>query len=282
MSYYPAYRRPDTGFSNSGSNYHLATGEAEDRYNPAQPYLPPHKPDEDKKPSMPPPPVPMPPPPPPPQPQPYMNAPSISYDSIPSYSPPDSSKPDTSGPPSDNSYSYPSPDDSGPPPSFDSSDDQHHHPHHDDFKFESPPDSHDSDNYPQLIYEDHHPHHDDHDHDHDHIVYHHHHHTTTTPPPPPPTTAAPEVEDTRVTNRFSYYYLGKKLWYLPLYFSVYFIIYVGALIIKSIARHKITYPQHFKTKRSLGFNISEDDLHNLTRLTCNALFNAAEKYLMKS
>lgn len=59
------------------------------------------------------------------------------------------------------------------------------------------------------------------------------------------TTEAPE--DERVNKgHYSYYFLGRKLWYIPLYFSVYFIIYVTVLILKSIARHKIQLKhEHF-------------------------------------
>ncbi|KAL0268915.1 UNVERIFIED_CONTAM: hypothetical protein PYX00_010696 [Menopon gallinae] len=53
----------------------------------------------------------------------------------------------------------------------------------------------------------------------------------------------PEDEH-RVSKRpYSYYFLGRKLWYIPLIFSVYFIIYIGALVLKSFARHKIQFPE---------------------------------------
>lgn len=75
---------------------------------------------------------------------------------------------------------------SGPP-------DDHDHLHHHD---------HPSFDYSDLIYDDHH-----------HHPHHHHHHheepTTTTPSPP---------EEPRV-KKYSYYYLGRKLWYIPLYFT---------------------------------------------------------------
>lgn len=128
-----------------------------------------------------------------------------------------------------------------------------------DFKF--PPDFHDHD-------------HDHHHHDHDehyHIVEH-----------PTTTTETPRV------NRFSYYYLGKKLYYLPLYFSVYFIIYVGALIIKAVLRHKIVYPNSWRpntttatffSKRSVDEYLSGENLHELTNKVFHAIATAAEKYI---
>ncbi|KAK6619555.1 hypothetical protein RUM43_012312 [Polyplax serrata] len=52
------------------------------------------------------------------------------------------------------------------------------------------------------------------------------------------------VDEDRVSKKpYSYYFLGRKLWYIPLLFSVYFIVYVGALVLKSVARHKIQFPE---------------------------------------
>ncbi|XP_071564360.1 uncharacterized protein [Temnothorax nylanderi] len=82
-----------------------------------------------------------------------------------------------------------------------------------------------------------HDHHDFH-HDliYDHIPVYHEHHPKTT-------TEEPEMNDQRLDKRpYSYYFIGKKLWYIPLYFSIYFIIYIAALVLKSVARHKINFP----------------------------------------
>lgn len=127
-------------------------------------------------------------------------------------------------------------------------------------------------------------HHDFDDFYHDH--HHHHHHTTTT-------TTTTTTETPRV-NRYSYYYLGKKLYYIPLYFSVYFIVYVGALVIKAVLRHKIVYPNSFRpnegsssffSKRSVdnvdSWDFSGEKLHEVTRFVTNALAVAAEKYMNK-
>ncbi|XP_063375678.1 uncharacterized protein LOC134663220 [Cydia amplana] len=116
----------------------------------------------------------------------------------------------------------------------------------------------------------------------DHDFYHHHHHHPTT------TTTTTTTEMPRV-NRYSYYYLGKKLYYLPLYFSVYFICYVGALIIKAVLRHKIVYPNSFRpndqtssffSKRSVdSWNLSNENLHEITGRVTAAIGKAAEKYM---
>lgn len=111
--------------------------------------------------------------------------------------------------------------------------------------------------------------------------HHHHYHPTE----PPSTTEMPRV------NRYSYYYLGKKLYYIPLYFSAYFVAYVASLVIKSILRHKIVYPNSYKpnehsatffSKRSVdssNWNFSDEKLHEVTRVVTDALYNAAEKYM---
>lgn len=117
-----------------------------------------------------------------------------------------------------------------------------------------------------------------HDFDDDHHYHYHHHPTTTTT-----TTEMPRV------NRYSYYYLGKKLYYLPLYFSVYFIVYVGALIIKAVLRHKIVYPNSWRpndmtasffSKRSIDSSDNEK-LHEITGKVTHAIAVAGEKYLNK-
>ncbi|CAK1602169.1 unnamed protein product [Parnassius mnemosyne] len=160
----------------------------------------------------------------------------------------------------------------------------HNNKHH-----ESPNFQHDTD-YPELIFHrppsddsgfpsdfpgdlKHHHDFDDHDFYHDHP----HHKPTTT------TTEMPRV------NRFSYYYLGKKLYYLPLYFSVYFIVYVGSLIIKAVLRHKIVYPNSWKpndttasffSKRSIDtWDLSNERLHEVTGKVTHAIATAAKMYM---
>lgn len=117
--------------------------------------------------------------------------------------------------------------------------------------------------------------------DHD-FHYHHHHPTTTTTT----TTETPRV------NRYSYYYLGKKLYYLPLYFSVYFIVYVGALIIKAVLRHKIVYPNSWRpndqtagffSKRSIdSYDFSNENLHEITGKVTHAIAEAGKKYFSQN
>lgn len=94
--------------------------------------------------------------------------------------------------------------------------------------------------FPSEIPYEHHDHHDlHHEVIYDHIPEYYVHHPKTT------TTEEPEMNDQRLDKRpYSYYFIGKKLWYIPLYFSIYFVIYIAALVLKSIARHKINFPAH--------------------------------------
>lgn len=201
------------------------------------------------------------------------------------YQPPDGHDDENSGPPV--SYTVPPPNDGGhssyldhAPPGYD---DHYHHyqaPHtpapaspappppmaEEDL---SPPPANDA-GYGQL------PQYLDHDpkgHGYDFYGYDHHppvyHEVETT------TTEAPE--DQRVNKgQYSYYYLGRKLWYIPLYFSIYFIIYVTVLILKSIARHKVQFKHNFDHKHRKARRMNIDDLHrNVTK----AIENSENKYM---
>ncbi|KAF5300954.1 hypothetical protein FQA39_LY10924 [Lamprigera yunnana] len=112
----------------------------------------------------------------------------------------------------------------------------------DDDDLSPPPEDISYSKFPQYL--EHNPH--GHDHNlyylhHNHDVYHEVH---TTPVSTTTSTEAPRA------GHYSYYYLGRKLWYIPLYFSVYFIVYVTVLILKSIARHKIQFSHYFEKTRS--------------------------------
>ncbi|KAK4871465.1 hypothetical protein RN001_015589 [Aquatica leii] len=112
--------------------------------------------------------------------------------------------------------------------------------------------------------------HDPHDHGyynfhHDHDVYHEVHTTAATTT----STEAPRA------GHYSYYYLGRKLWYIPLYFSIYFIVYVTVLILKSIARHKIQFSHHFDKGRSA--RQLDADVLNQTVMT--AIDESRNKYM---
>lgn len=114
------------------------------------------------------------------------------------------------------------------------------------------------------------------------------------PPPPPPTKGyyylpppsnkylpdpPPEPEETRQTSDYTYYYLGPKLWYIPLFFSVYFVLYVAALIIKAIAKHKILFPQQMFNAATSVLQGRSENLNQALNTVTTALTEAAKKYL---
>lgn len=80
--------------------------------------------------------------------------------------------------------------------------------------------------------------------------HHHFHHPAPLPPPPPPPPSTPpppppplpepeEPEEQPRVKKYSYFYLSRSLWYIPLYFTVWFTFYVTWLILQSIGRHKV-------------------------------------------
>lgn len=115
----------------------------------------------------------------------------------------------------------------------------------------------------------------DHDHDHDfhhELIYDHipdyHEHTEK-----------PEMNDQRLDKRpYSYYFIGKKLWYIPLYFSIYFIIYIAALVLKSIARHKITFPAHLAEAVEHSRSHTDDSWWNFAGRILEGVESFAQKY----
>lgn len=207
--------------------------------------------------------------------------------------------PDRPAPPSPPSPPPPPPP-SGPAPYvIGAGDDHHHHGYLPSATPPPPPPSHPSftgqygvDASPELIYDfdaDQHQHHHqssypDHFDYHD-FIHHHEHHDEPPPPPPPPTTTETvlvAVPEPRVKT-YSYYYLGRKLWYVPLFFTLWFTFYVAALIIKSIARHKVQVPNHWQSRRRRAL-VEEPHLetlrkvNKLTYFVMNNLAGSEKKY----
>ncbi|XP_052864126.1 uncharacterized protein LOC128270750 [Anopheles cruzii] len=158
----------------------------------------------------------------------------------------------------------------GPPTGPTGMDHDHDHHHHHDFPYLS---GFDHDHYPDIIY----------DHDHDHFHHHHDEPTTTPAPPPPP---PPPVPETPRLKNYSYYYISRTLWYVPLYFTLYFCFYVTALILRSIARHKVNIPNEWTSnQRSLSSLADLSDAQTRQKATMLATFTMKqiedfrEKYL---
>ena len=54
-----------------------------------------------------------------------------------------------------------------------------------------------------------------------------------------------QVATGREKNPYSYFFfLDRKLWYLPLFFGAYFMIYLFTFVVRAIARHKIVFPSN--------------------------------------
>lgn len=190
---------------------------------------------------------------------------SIAANSLPEPPKPYVISPADDHPPHD---SYPPPSDYPPAPH------DHHHDHFTgQYGFDASPD---------VVY-DYDPHHHDHF-DYHEFVHHHEHHEEPPPPPPEPvTTQAPEAPAEPRVKTYSYYYLGRKLWYVPLFFTLWFCFYVSALIIKSIARHKVQVPNHWQNRRrrALVEEPHTDTLRKVNKLTyfvMNHLTDFEQKY----
>lgn len=89
------------------------------------------------------------------------------------------------------------------------------------------------------------------------------------------------MEENRNKKPYTYYYIGRKLWYIPLYFSVYFIVYITSLLVKSIARHKIRFPASYWAggyARALGNELNKKRLEMITGYITKALEKFGKRY----
>jgi hypothetical protein len=83
----------------------------------------------------------------------------------------------------------------------------------------------------------------------------------------------------REKNPYSYFYVGRKLWYIPLFFSVYFMVYVFALVVRSIARHKIIFPSSRSISNKRGLNSEQMELQDITQKVTTALETTDRLYM---
>lgn len=178
-------------------------------------------------------------------------------------------------------------------PSKGSSDDFYHHPAPSKYPhYHSTNEKPFHDNSQDYIYVDYDPNSHEHKPDtHDHIHYYNSYHHLSPPDItyqpqqandtylPVPITYGPE--ENRNKKPYTYYYIGRKLWFIPLYFSVYFIVYIASLLVKSIARHKIKYPVNYWAgydKRALGNGLNKLELELTTEEVTKALAIAEHRY----
>jgi hypothetical protein len=85
-----------------------------------------------------------------------------------------------------------------------------------------------------------------------------------------------QIATGREKNPYTYFYVGRKLWYIPLFFSVYFMLYVLALVVRSISRHKIVFPV---TKTKYEKRELNSGLKDITYQVTTALETTERLYL---
>jgi hypothetical protein len=85
-----------------------------------------------------------------------------------------------------------------------------------------------------------------------------------------------QIATGREKNPYTYFYVGRKLWYIPLFFSVYFMLYVLALVVRSISRHKIVFPA---TKGKYEKRELNSGLGDITHQVTTALETTERLYL---
>jgi hypothetical protein len=61
------------------------------------------------------------------------------------------------------------------------------------------------------------------------------------PKAPETAVAARELKEEMRGKKYSYYYLARTLWYVPLYFLVYFTFYILFLVVRSIVKHLVNF-----------------------------------------
>ncbi|XP_021942691.1 uncharacterized protein LOC110841442 isoform X2 [Zootermopsis nevadensis] len=103
------------------------------------------------------------------------------------------------------------------------------------------------------------------------------------PPAPNNTYGAPQNETQPMEKKpqITYYYLGRKLWILPLYAGICFIAYVLLLLLKAISRHKVISPYNYYTgvqSRHLKSHWQQH-LYNTTEHVTKALKTAEYRYM---
>jgi hypothetical protein len=88
-----------------------------------------------------------------------------------------------------------------------------------------------------------------------------------------------QVATGREKNPYTYFYVGRKLWYIPLFFSVYFMCYVIALVVRSIARHKIIFPSSGNKNKKRDLNSGQTELEDITQQVTAALETTDRLYM---
>ena len=88
-----------------------------------------------------------------------------------------------------------------------------------------------------------------------------------------------QVATGREKNPYTYFHVGRKLWYIPLFFSVYFMCYVIALVVRSIARHKIIFPSNGSKSKKRDLNSEQTEIEDITQQVTTALETTDRLYM---
>lgn len=97
---------------------------------------------------------------------------------------------------------------------------------------------------------------------------------TLPPATPPPATTIPTVE-------FVPYNVGAKIWFIPLVFSAYFAVYITALILKSIIKHKYFFPTNLLVAATETGREQSTNLDHLSKIVTSAIATAVIKYVRR-
>jgi hypothetical protein len=88
-----------------------------------------------------------------------------------------------------------------------------------------------------------------------------------------------QVATGREKNPYTYFYVWRKLWYIPLFFSGYYIVYLFALVVKSIARHKIIFPESGSKSNKRDLNSEQTEFEGITQQVTTALETTDRLYM---
>jgi len=88
-----------------------------------------------------------------------------------------------------------------------------------------------------------------------------------------------QVATGREKNPYTYVYVQRKLWYLPLFFGAYFMVYLFSLVVRSIARHKIIFPSRRSMTNKWDLNSEQTELEDITQQVTTALETTDRLYL---
>jgi len=89
-----------------------------------------------------------------------------------------------------------------------------------------------------------------------------------------------QVATGREKNPYSYYYfVRRKLWYIPLFFSAYFVVYLSTFIVRAIIRHRIIFPSRRSKSKKRDLNSEKTELEDITQQVTTALETTDRLYM---